>query len=95
MRAITGWLSTPDHRSRAGWWRAVQREAPGRRRRPSTGLRAQKFDLWTRASGTAFTVAITSIPAATWESAVVSPRSNNIDRVAIERKQLAAATSTT
>ncbi len=54
----------------------------------STGLRSQRFDLLTRASGEDFTVAITYGPGTVDTFKVNPPIVNNIDRVAIERKQL-------
>ncbi len=54
----------------------------------STGLRSQRFDLLTRASGEDFTVAITYAGGKVDTFKVNPPIINNIDRVAIERKQL-------
>lgn len=54
----------------------------------ATGLRAQKFDMLTRASGETFTVAITYAGGDVNSFIVNPPILNNIDRVAIERKQL-------
>ncbi len=54
----------------------------------STGLRSQRFDLLTRASGEDFTVAITYAAGKVDTFKVNPPIINNIDRVAIERKQL-------
>ncbi len=57
----------------------------------NTGLRSQKFDLLTRAGGEDFTVAVT-YAAGNVNSFVVSPPViNEIDRVAIERRQLAGS----
>jgi len=54
----------------------------------SSGLRSQRFDLLTRASGQDFTVAITYASGDVASFKVDPPIVNNIDRVAIERKQL-------
>lgn len=54
----------------------------------SSGLRSQRFDLLTRASGEDFTVAITYASGDVSTFKVNPPIINNIDRVAIERKQL-------
>jgi hypothetical protein len=54
----------------------------------SSGLRSQRFDLLTRASGEDFTVAITYDAGNVDTFKVNPPIVNNIDRVAIERKQL-------
>lgn len=54
----------------------------------SSGLRSQRFDLLTRASGDDFTVAITYASGDVASFKVNPPIVNNIDRVAIERKQL-------
>lgn len=54
----------------------------------SSGLRSQRFDLLTRASGEDFTVAITYASGSVDTFKVNPPIVNNIDRVAIERKQL-------
>ena len=56
------------------------------------GLRAQKFDLLTRAAGDEFTSAITYGGGSVESFKVTPPIIDNIDRVAIERKHLAAAT---
>ena len=53
-----------------------------------TGLRSQRFDLLTRASGEDFTVAITYASGDVSTFKVNPPIINNINRVAIERKQL-------
>ncbi len=53
-----------------------------------SGLRSQRFDLLTRASGEDFTVAITYAAGDVSTFKVNPPIINNIDRVAIERKQL-------
>jgi hypothetical protein len=53
-----------------------------------SGLRSQRFDLLTRASGEDFTVAITYASGNVDTFKVDPPIVNNIDRVAIERKQL-------
>lgn len=55
------------------------------------GLRAQKFDLLTRAGGEDFTSAITYAGGTVDTFKVTPPIVNNIDRVAIERKHLATA----
>ena len=57
----------------------------------SSGLRSEKFDIATRASGEDFTVAITYVQGGVASFIVNPPIVNNIDRVAIERKQLTAA----
>lgn len=57
-----------------------------------TGLRSEKFDILTRASGESFTVAITYKGANVDSFVVDPPVINNIDRVAIERKQLVSVT---
>lgn len=54
----------------------------------SSGLRSQRFNLLTRASGEDFTVAITYASGNVDTFKVDPPIVNNIDRVAIERKQL-------
>lgn len=54
----------------------------------SSGLRAQRFALLTRASGEDFTVAITYASGNVDTFKVDPPIINNIDRVPIERKQL-------
>ena len=54
----------------------------------TSGLRSQRFDLLTRASGEDFTVAITYASGDVDTFKVNPPIVNNIDRVAIERKQL-------
>jgi len=54
----------------------------------NSGLRSQRFDLLTRASGEDFTVAITYASGNVDTFKVNPPIVNNIDRVAIERKQL-------
>ncbi len=54
----------------------------------SSGLRSQRFSLLTRASGEDFTVAITYASGNVDSFKVNPPIINNIDRVAIERKQL-------
>lgn len=54
----------------------------------SSGLRSQRFNLLTRASGQDFTVAITYASGNVDTFKVDPPIINNIDRVAIERKQL-------
>lgn len=54
----------------------------------SAGLRSQRFNLLTRASGEDFTVAITYAAGNVDSFKVDPPIVNNIDRVAIERKQL-------
>lgn len=56
-----------------------------------TGLKSQKFDMLTRASGDAFTVAVTYANGGVASFIVDPPIINNIDRVAIERKQLTNA----
>lgn len=56
----------------------------------ASGLRSRKFDLTTRASGEDFNVAITYADAGVATFVVDPPVINNIDRVAIERKQLGA-----
>jgi hypothetical protein len=53
-----------------------------------SGLRSQRFNLLTRASDEDFTVAITYGPGDVETFKVDPPIVNNIDRVAIERKQL-------
>ena len=53
-----------------------------------SGLRSQRFNLLTRASGEDFTVAITYASGNVDTFKVDPPIVNNIDRVAIERKQL-------
>lgn len=53
-----------------------------------SGLRSQRFDLLTRASGEDFTVAITYASGDVETFKVNPPIVNNIDRVPIERKQL-------
>jgi hypothetical protein len=54
----------------------------------NAGLRSQRFNLLTRASGEDFTVAITYAAGNVDTFRVDPPIVNNIDRVAIERKQL-------
>ena len=56
------------------------------------GLKAQKFDLLTRADGQEFTSAITYSGNSVESFKITPPIIDNIDRVAIERKHLAAAT---
>lgn len=56
------------------------------------GLKAQKFDLLTRAQGQEFTSAITYSGNSVDTFQVTPPILDNIDRVAIERKHLTAAT---
>jgi hypothetical protein len=56
------------------------------------GLKAQKFDLLTRAAGEEFTSAITYSGNSVGSFIVTPPILDNIDRVAIERKHLTAAT---
>ncbi|MBN9309628.1 DUF3108 domain-containing protein [Devosia sp.] len=56
------------------------------------GLHAQKFDLLTRAAGEEFTSAITYASGSVATFKVEPPIVDNIDRIAIERKQLATAT---
>lgn len=55
----------------------------------NSGLRSQRFDLLTRASGDDFTVAITYASGGVATFKVNPPIVNNLNRVAIERKQLA------
>lgn len=55
------------------------------------GLRAEKFDLLTRAGGEDFTSAITYAGGTVDTFIVTPPIVNNIDRVAIERKHLVTA----
>ena len=55
-----------------------------------SGLKSRKFDLLTRANGEDFTVAITYADAGVASFIVEPPIVNNIDRIAIERKQLGA-----
>lgn len=55
-----------------------------------TGLKSRKFDMTTRANGEDFAVAITYADAGVDTFVVDPPIINNIDRVAIERKQLSA-----
>ncbi len=75
----------------------AQLVANGSARLQSTGsstpaaLRAEKFNLLTRASGEDFTVAITYAKGGVESFIVTPPIINNIDRVAIERKHLTAA----
>ncbi|WP_156342860.1 DUF3108 domain-containing protein [Devosia sp. A16] len=57
----------------------------------ATGLKAQKFDIVTRASGEEFTAAVTYAGGSVDSFKVAPPIVNNIDRVAIERKHLVAA----
>lgn len=54
----------------------------------SSGLRSQRFNLLTRASGEDFTVTITYASGSVDTFKVDPPIINNIDRVPIERKQL-------
>ena len=56
------------------------------------GLRANKFDLMTRAQGEVFTSAITYAGGSVESFQVTPPILDNVGRVAIERKQLTAAT---
>lgn len=56
------------------------------------GLQSQKFDLLTRAQGQEFTSAITYAGGSVDTFIVTPPIIDNIDRVAIERKHLTAAT---
>ncbi len=56
------------------------------------GLRSEKFDLLTRAGGQDFTSAITYANGNVASFKVAPPILNNIDRVAIERKDLTTAT---
>lgn len=56
------------------------------------GLRADKFDILTRAGGEDFTSAVTYAGGTVSTFKVTPPIINDIDRVAIERKHLAAAT---
>ena len=55
------------------------------------GLRAQKFDILTRAGGEDFTAAVTYAGGTVDTFKVAPPIVNNIDRVAIERKHLTTA----
>lgn len=57
----------------------------------ANGLRAQKFDIVTRASGEEFTAAVTYAGGTVDTFKVAPPIVNNIDRVAIERKHLVTA----
>ena len=57
----------------------------------ANGLRAQKFDILTRAGGEAFTSAVTYAGGTVDTFKVAPPIVNNIDRVAIERKHLVTA----
>lgn len=56
------------------------------------GLASQKFDLLTRAAGDEFSSAITYASGSVASFKVEPPIIDNIDRVAIERKQLTSAT---